>query len=281
MKQDSLAVNLDTLINNASSTPVHIQILEHKDVVDWNLWFLVLGILSLIAAVAIPFAQKKYEEKKAKYGFHLYVKKRLGVVWNLLTYDKLEYTQPISEDKADDFNITFDQLILQFEKDFKKYSDTIHPLFAFGILLNLQKILMTVYRIQQALSMIDLVNLDEKTLEYGDKLSKKEHHRLTGIYILIEHYISITNHHDKFDSLQTIKRQIKDKRWTGLIVEGSVLENQNLILADLQYINQNELSVNEILKINKLLVQELRSYFDFDKLEEKSKQQVTPSSDGT
>jgi hypothetical protein len=269
IKTDSL--KLDTLIGDRISEPIRIQILESKDTTDWNVWFLLLGVLSLIAAVAIPFIQKKYEERKTKYGFHLYIKKRLGVVWNLLTYDKFEYKQPTTAESMDDLQLTFDTLIFRFEKDFQKNKETSHPLFAFGILFNLQRLLITVYRVQQSLSTIDLNNLGEKTLEYGDKLSKKEHLKLTGIYMLIEHYISITSHHDKFDSLQAIKRQVKDKRWTGLIVENTVLQNQGLILKDLQYLRDNEISINEILNVNKLLIQELKSYFDFDKLDKKRK----------
>jgi hypothetical protein len=267
LKTDTL--KLDTLIREGIAEPIRIQIQESKDGIDWNVWFLLLGVLSLIAAVAIPFIQKKYEERKAKYGFHLYIKKRLGVVWNLLTYDKFEYKQPTTTESMDDLQLTFDTLVFRFEKDFQKLKDTIHPLFAFGVLFNLQKLLQTVYRVQQALTTIDLNNLDEKTLEYGDKLSKSEHHKLTGIYMLIEHYISITSYHDKFDSLQAIKRQVKDKRWTGLIVENTVLQNQGIILKDMQYLKENEISINEILNVNKLLIQELKSYFDFDKLEKR------------
>jgi hypothetical protein len=234
LKTDTL--KLDTSIREGIAEPIRIQIQESKDGIDWNVWFLLLGVLSLIAAVAIPFIQKKYEERKAKYGFHLYIKKRLGVVWNLLTYDKFEYKQPTTAESMDDLQLTFDTLVFRFEKDFQKNKDTIHPLFAFGVLFNLQKLLMAVYRVQQALTTIDLNNLDEKTLEYGDKLSKSEHHKLTGSYMLIEHYISITSHHDKFDSLQAIKRQVKDKRWTGLLVENTVLQNQGIILKDMQYL---------------------------------------------
>jgi hypothetical protein len=269
LKTDTL--KLDTLIREGIAEPIRIQIQDSKDGIDWNVWFLLLGVLSLIAAVAIPFIQKKYEERKAKYGFHLYIKKRLGVVWNLLTYDKFEYKQPTTTESMDDLQLTFDTLVFQFEKDFQKNKDTIHPLFAFGVLFNLQKLLQTVYRVQQALTTIDLNNLDEKTLEYGDKLSKSEHHKLTGIYMLIEHYISITSHHDKFDSLQAIKRQVKDKRWTGLIVENTVLQNQGIILKDMQYLKENEISINEILNVNKLLIQELKSYFYFDKLEKRNR----------
>jgi len=260
----------DTLINKISN-PIQVEIVENSEKVDWNIWFLLIAVLTLITAVVIPFAQKKYEERKSKFGFHLYVKKKLGIVWNLLTYDQFEYKQPKSAEEMDDEILTFDKLIFKFEKDYKKHKETIHPLFAFGIIFNLQNLLFTVKRIQYALSEIDIRNLDEKTLEYGDKLSKSEHHKLNGLYLLIEHYFSITSFHDKFDTLKSIKRKEKKSKWVGLEVDQKVLKKQNLILEDLEYLRENELSIEEILKINKLLIQELKSYFEFDKLNKKRK----------
>ena len=84
--------------------------------------------------------------------------------------------------------------------------------------------------------------------------------------MLIEHYYSLTTFHDKFVSLKSIQREYKDKVWIGLKVENTVLKNQQTILEDLKYLKENEISVNEILKINKLLIQEMKSYFEFDKL---------------
>ena len=140
--------------------------------------------------------------------------------------------------------------------------------------MNFQNLLFTTKRIQYALKAIDLKNLDEKSLEFGDKLSKKEHTKLTAVFLLLEHYYAITTFHDKFDSLQSVKREIKDKQWIGLKVEHSVLKNQNLILEDLAFIRENEISLEEILKINKLLIQELKSYFNFEKLEKKKRKTI-------
>lgn len=260
----------DTLANKVTN-PIKVEIVENGDKIDWNIWFLLIAVLTLIAAVIIPFAQKKYEERKSKFGFHLYVKKKLGIVWNLLTYDKLEYKQPRSVEKMDEELLTFDKLIYKFENDFKKNKNTIHPLFAFGIIFNLQNLLFSIKRIQYSLNTIDIRNLDEKTLEFGDKLSKSEHHKLNGLYLLIEHYFSITSFHDKFDSLKSIKRKEKDSKWIGLEVDKKVLKKQKWILEDLEYLRENELSIDEILKINKLLIQELKSYFDFEKLNQKRK----------
>lgn len=251
--------------------PIKVKIIEESDKIDWNIWFLFIAVLSLISAVIIPFAQKKYEESKSKYAFHLYVKKKIGIVFNLLTYDHFSYKQPKNADDLDDLSLTFDKVVYRFEEDYHKYKNTIHPLFAFGILLNFQNLLFTTKRIQYALKAIDLKNLDEKSLEFGDKLSKKEHTKLTAVFLLLEHYYTITTFHDKFDSLQSVKREIKDKQWIGLKIEHSVLKNQNLILEDLAFIRENEISLEEILKINKLLIQELKSYFNFEKLEKKKR----------
>jgi hypothetical protein len=268
---DSLPKTVTDSIANVISNPIQVELIGNSDKIDWNVWFLLIAVLTLITAVIIPFAQKKYEERKSKFGFHLYVKKKLGIVWNLLTYDKLEYKQPRSAEKMDDELLTFDKLIYKFEKDFKENKDTIHPLFAFGIIFNLQNLLFTVKRIQYSLNSIDIKNLDEKTLEFGDKLSKSEHHKLNGLYLLIEHYFSITSFHDKFDSLKSIKRKEKDSKWVGLEVDKKVLKKQKWILEDLEYLRENELSIDEILKMNKLLIQELKSYFEFEKLNKKRK----------
>ena len=268
---DSLPKTVTDTLANKVPNPIQVELIENSDKIDWNVWFLLIAVLTLITAVIIPFAQKKYEERKSKFGFHLYVKKKLGIVWNILTYDKLEYKQPRSAEKMDNELLTFDKLIYKFEKYFKENKNTIHPLFAFGIIFNLQNLLFTVKRIQYSLNSIDIKNLDEKTLEFGDKLSKSEHHKLNGLYLLIEHYFSITNFHDKFDSLKSIKRKEKDSKWIGLEVDKKVLKKQKWILEDLEYLRENELSIDEILKMNKLLIQELKSYFEFEKLNKKRK----------
>lgn len=249
--------------------PIKVKIIEETDKIDWNIWFLLIAVLTLISAVLIPYFQKKYEENKTKFGFHLYIKKRIGIVWNLLTYDQFSYKKILDAENLDDLSLTFDNIIKAFEKDFSKNKETIHPLYAFGILLNFQNILFTIHRIKIALMSINIENLDEKTLEFGDKLSKKEHFKLNAIFMLIEHYYSITTFHDKFDSLKSVQREYKEKHWIGLKVENTVLNNQHIILEDLRFLRENEISINEILNINKLLIQEMKSYFEYDKLKKK------------
>ena len=122
----------------------------------------------------------------------------------------------------------------------------------------------TVKRIQYSLDTIDLKDLDEKTLAFGDNLSKKEHGKLNALYMLIEHYHSITTFHDKFNNLHSIKREIKNSKWAGLRVDNTALKNQNMIMKDLNFLRENESSIFEILNINKLIIQELKSYFYFN-----------------
>jgi hypothetical protein len=105
-------------ISQYTTELIQVQIIDDVDKVDWNSWFLLIAVLSLIAAVIIPFAQRKYEERKSKYGFHLYIKKKIGIIWNMLTYDRFEYKQPTTTESMDDLLLTFDQLINLFEKDY-------------------------------------------------------------------------------------------------------------------------------------------------------------------
>jgi hypothetical protein len=248
------------------SEPIKVKIIEESDKIDWNIWFLLIAVLTLISAVFIPYFHKKYEENKTKFGFHLYIKKKIGIVYNLLTYDQFSYKKIVDAENLDDLSLTFDDIIKTFEEDYSKNKQTIHPLYAFGILLNFQNILFTIYRIKIALKNINIENLDEKTLAFGDKLSKKEHHKLNAIFMLIEHYDAITTFHDKFVLLKSVQREFKENLWIGLKVENTVLKNQQIILEDLSFLRENEISINEILNINKLLIQEIKSYFDYEKL---------------
>ncbi|MEN9442117.1 MAG: hypothetical protein RLZ33_2194 [Bacteroidota bacterium] len=253
----------DTLIKKHET--IKVEILENYNRVDWDFWFLLIAVLSLLSAVLIPVIMRKYEERRTKYGFHLFVKKKFGVTWNILTYDKYPYKQPTGPQELDDFGLTFDQAIKQFVKDYEKYRDTIHPLMAFGVLFNLQNLLHVMKRIQYELEGINLTDLDDKTLANADKLSRKEHNKLNAIYLLVEHYISIVSFNDKFDSLVTIKIVINDSKWVALKLDQNVLKNQDMILNDLNYLRQNEVNIQEILNINKILIHELDSYLQMTK----------------
>lgn len=74
---DSLPKTVTDTITTIHPNSIKVDIIENADKSDWNIWFLLIAVLTLIAAVIIPFVQKKYEERKSKFGFHLYVKKKL------------------------------------------------------------------------------------------------------------------------------------------------------------------------------------------------------------
>jgi hypothetical protein len=91
----------------------------------------------------------------------------------------------------------------------------------------------------------------------------------------MEHCSSIIMFHDRFNNLKSIKREIKDNVWVGLSVDQSVLKNQQVVAEDLKHLCNEELSIQEVIKICKLLIQELKSFYDFEKLIKKRKQQST------
>jgi len=66
---------------------------------EWDGWMLLVAVLSQIASIIIPFAQKKYEEIRAKRNFQYYLKKQIGFILNLLTSEKLEYHEPSLRNK--------------------------------------------------------------------------------------------------------------------------------------------------------------------------------------
>ncbi|VXA98898.1 hypothetical protein FLAVO9AF_10219 [Flavobacterium sp. 9AF] len=49
--------------------PIKVKIIEEGDKIDWNLWFLLIAVLSLIAAVLIPYIQKNMKKTKLNMGF--------------------------------------------------------------------------------------------------------------------------------------------------------------------------------------------------------------------
>src|ERR1035437_2339278 len=93
--------------------------------IDWNKWLTIIAALALIAAIFIPFVQKIYEERKAKISFQMYLKKYFGILYNILTYDKIEYTKSSIKDSPDKLQLTCDEYIKVFETDFKEHQNTI------------------------------------------------------------------------------------------------------------------------------------------------------------
>lgn len=77
---------------------------------------LIIAIVAVVVSVATPLAQKKYEEWKARISFKLYIKKYLGVLFNIITYDKIEYHIPCIKDDPEKLNLTLPEYLNRFEK---------------------------------------------------------------------------------------------------------------------------------------------------------------------
>lgn len=239
--------------------------------IDWNKWLTLIAALTVVVAVVIPFAQKKYDEMKSKISFHLYLKKYFGILFNILTYDKIEYTRPSIKDDPEKLSFTFLEFLRQFETDFKEHQNTLQTRVAFSIVLNLQNLLFVVHRTQSAIRQTDVDKLYEQTLAYGNSLTKKELNKIYGILLLMEHFTSITQFHDRFGNMKSIQRETKNGIWVGLKVDQSLLKNQQLVAEDIKHLCNDEMSIQEIFKISKLLIQELKSFYDFEKLQKKRK----------
>lgn len=225
-----------------------------------------IATLSLIASVIIPFASRKYDQWKAKASFDLYLKKYLGVVFNILTYDKIEYHQPSIKDNPEKQLLTLPDYIHHFQKDYKEHQNTLQPRIGFPILLNLQYLILTCVRINIAINQADVSKLYEQTLSYGHNLSKKELNKTYALLLMMEHFGSILSFHDRFDNMKVVKRSIKEQRWVGMQLDGNILGNQHLISEDLKHLCNEEASMIEIITILKLMTQEFKKYYQFDKL---------------
>ncbi|WP_316832802.1 hypothetical protein [Pedobacter aquatilis] len=250
---------------------IPIKIIENSDKIDWEPWVLLVAVLSLFAAVIIPFAQKRYEEYRTKRNFQYYLKKQIGLILNLITTEKLEYVEPSvkNEPKKEFFYIN--DYIKKIKSDFQEHKNTIQPRIIFMLLMNIQKLCHFSYQLRQIISTIDLQNITEKTLEHGKELSKEELNKIYGLILIYESYVGISSFHDRFGNTKSIKREIKDNLWIGLKVEQSLLSNQSVLNEDLLTINDNENSLEELQNIILIVNQQTKEYFDYDKLQLKRK----------
>lgn len=256
---------VDTIKKSQELIPV--KIISDSNKIDWEPYVLIIATLSLIAAVIIPFAQKKYEEYRTKRSFQFYFKKQLGIVLNLLTSEKIEYQKPSIKDTPLKEHLNPLEFTKRLEEDFKMHKEAIQPKTIFILLLNLQKLMHFSFQLRYALSKIDFEKLTERTLENGKELSLQELKKAYGIILIYESFISISLFHDRFGELKSIKREIRDNIWLGLKLEKDFLEKQSVLNDDLQYINNNEQSIFEITNMIRIVESKTKEYFDFDKMQ--------------
>jgi hypothetical protein len=239
------------------------------DKIEWNSWMLLVAVLALIASVLIPFAQKKYEEYRAKRNFQYYLKKQIGLILNLLTSEKLDYHEPSVKNEPKKELLPIKDFIGEFYRDFKENKNTVQPRVIFMLLMNVQNLCHFAYQLRRIISTIDLQGITDKTLEHGKELSNKELSRIYGLILICESYMSISLFHDKFGSIKSIKREIENDNWKGLKVEKDLLTNQNRLNEDLLLLNDNENNLKELSEILLIINEETKKYFDYDKLQEK------------
>jgi hypothetical protein len=120
---------------------------------------LTIAIIAVVVSIATPFAQKKYEEWKARISFKLYLKKYLGVLFNILTYDKTEYHVPSIKDNPEKISLTFPEYLKQFEKDFKEHQNTVQYRIAFSLLFNIQNLFSVIIRSKMEIERIGVAGL--------------------------------------------------------------------------------------------------------------------------
>lgn len=238
---------------------------------DWNKWLTLIAVLTLVAAVIIPFAQKRYEEYRTKRSFQFYFRKQLGIVLNLLTSERIEYIKPSIKANPEKKHLSPTDFTKRLEVDFKEHKAAIQPKIIFTMLMNLQKLMHFSYQLRYALTKIDFENLTAQTLEHGRELSNKELQKAYGIILIYESFISISLFHDRFGDLKSIKRNIKENVWVGLKLEKDFLEKQSVLNDDLQHINNEEKSIFEITEMVRVVESKTKEYFNYDKNQLKRK----------
>ncbi len=241
--------------------PIHI---VDDSTVNWNLLTLIVAMLSLIAAAILPFAQKKYEEKRAKFNFKLYTKEQLGYLFNLVTYDKIDYMKPTISDNPTKEGITFVEMARRVRDDFKTHQNSIQPRILFHFIMNLQKYCHHIYQIRHCIAKIDTAKLKENILANGEKLSKAELKKVYGLLVVVDNFSSISLFHDRFGHLSSVQRETKNNIWVGFKLDKDFLSKQQLLLEDIKEICNNESSLNELLGITAALYNNVSSYYDLE-----------------
>jgi hypothetical protein len=188
-----------------------------------------------------------------------------------LTYDVIEYHVPSIKDDPEKINLTLPEFLNRFEKDFKEHQNTVQFRVSFAVLFNLQNFFSVINRTKFEIRRINVDGLYDHTLAYGSNLSKKNLNKIYGILLLLEHYDSITSFHDRFNELKSIKRIQKEGLIVGLELDKDILKDQQMTANDMKHLCNHELSIEEVIKINKILIQEVKLFFEFDKLENKKK----------
>lgn len=231
--------------------------------INWSPWVLLVATLSLIAAVIIPFIQRILEQKKTKNSFQIYLKKQLGNVFNLMTSEKVEYHEPSVKNKVEKELIDLKTACDKILQDYENHKSAVQPKIIFTMLMNIQNLFHFAYKLRHTIGRVNFDKITDKTLDNGNNLSDKELKKIYGILLILESYLSISAFHDRFGNLKSIKRDIKEKIWVGLKLDGDFLEKQEVLNEDLAFLNDNENSLKEVVGILDVVNRETMKYFEF------------------
>ena len=271
LSSDSIKIVQDTF--NESIKMFHDT--EPVQYINWSPWVLLIATLSLLAAVLIPFIQEYIKQKKDKESFEIFIKKKIGNILNLITGETIEYHEPSVKNDIVKEQLDIRTLCKRIKIDHEKHKSSVQPRIIFTQLMNIQNLLHFVYRLRLSVQQINFNKLSDQILEHGKNLSDKKRKEIYGLLLILESFVSITLFHDKFGELKSIKRQYENKIWTGLTLEKDFLNKQEILNEDLMHINDKENNLFEIINMVTVLVNEVKSFYDFDNMQQKRKKTAT------
>ncbi|MDI1321982.1 MAG: hypothetical protein PSV36_04490 [Algoriphagus sp.] len=228
---------------------------------SWEPYVLIVASLSLFAAVIIPFAEKKYEERKTKKNFRLYIKKQLGEIYNFLIVEKIDYHDMSIKNNPTKNQISLLEFTKRINQDFTEHKNSVQPRIIFSLLINIENIMRYSHNLRHLIDRASLDKLTDRTLEHGGKLSDEELKKVYGLFLILENFVPISLFHDKFGELKSIKRIIENDVWIGLKLEPDLIKNQQVLNDDLLLLNDNEKSILEVNAILNIVENKLMAYY--------------------
>jgi hypothetical protein len=197
---------------------------------------------------------------KVPTALNLFIKKELIFAFKALTEDKIEMSIIEHDDVKKEY-VPFSEAIKLFKQQYEANKNTIHPRDAFMLLFNLQKLILASYKFIMITRNIDFKELDKMVLQHSKELSDKEIAAYQKIILTMQHYGSIFQFNDKFGGFKSIQRQIEKHYWMGLKLEANILENQQKIMDDLEFVRNNEIHLKEIIECD-ILIGVMNEFFE-------------------
>ncbi len=253
----------DTLLIKNKAIPYEIT--DYLDMNNWEPYILLIATLTLIAAIIIPFVQKKYDEYRTKRSFKMYFKNQIGFILNYLTSEKIEYQEFIVNKDITKEKLELSEFLKRYENDFKHHKDAVQPEIILTLLINLQNFLLFSSHLRNIIEDVDFKDLMKLTLKHGNKLSKKELSNIYQLIAILDRFISIYLYHDRFGKMKSIKRLTQEGVWIGLDLDKDFIEKQDFLNDDLLFINEHETSIAEIAFVLRDVNQKIKEYFDYEK----------------